>query len=63
MTKCNSIPELLAPAGNREKLETAVSYGADAVYLGGESMNLRAGAGAFLSTRFPKQYNTLTAME
>ncbi|MCI5144880.1 MAG: collagenase-like protease, partial [Candidatus Electrothrix sp. AR3] len=29
-------PELLAPAGNMEKLITAVHYGADAVYLGGQ---------------------------
>ena len=28
-------PELLAPAGNMEKLQIAVRYGADAVYLGG----------------------------
>jgi putative protease len=34
-------PELLAPAGNMEKLETAVHYGADAVYLGGHSFGLR----------------------
>ena len=30
------IPELLAPAGNFEKLQTAIHYGADAVYLGGK---------------------------
>lgn len=41
------IPELLAPAGDMEKLDTAVLYGADAVYLGGEGLNLRAGAGGF----------------
>lgn len=41
------IPELLVPAGDMEKLETAILYGADAVYLGGESLNLRAGAGGF----------------
>ena len=34
-------PELLAPAGNMEKLKIAVHYGADAVYLGGESFGLR----------------------
>lgn len=34
-------PELLAPAGNMEKLETAVHYGADAVYLGGKAFGLR----------------------
>lgn len=41
------MPELLAPAGNREKLELAVHYGADAVYLGGERFSLRANAGNF----------------
>jgi len=35
------IPELLAPAGNFEKLKMAVHYGADAVYLGGEDFSLR----------------------
>lgn len=35
------IPELLAPAGNFEKLKMAVHYGADAVYLGGEEFSLR----------------------
>ncbi len=34
-------PELLAPAGNMEKLKIAVHYGADAVYLGGHSFGLR----------------------
>ena len=34
-------PELLAPAGNMEKLEIAVRYGADAVYLGGKEFGLR----------------------
>jgi putative protease len=35
------IPELLAPAGNMEKLKMALHYGADAVYLGGEEFSLR----------------------
>ncbi|MCI2061360.1 MAG: U32 family peptidase [Eubacteriaceae bacterium] len=39
--------ELLAPAGDLEKLKTAVDYGADAVYFGGEMFSLRAGAGNF----------------
>jgi putative protease len=39
--------ELLAPAGDLEKLITAIDYGADAVYLGGELFSLRAGAGNF----------------
>jgi putative protease len=42
-----TIPELLAPAGNREKLETAMTYGASAVYLGGPTMNLRAKSAGF----------------
>lgn len=41
------IPELLAPAGNFEKLRTAIHYGADAVYLGGRSFSLRAHASNF----------------
>ncbi len=39
--------ELLAPAGDLEKLKTAIDYGADAVYFGGEVFSLRAGAGNF----------------
>lgn len=39
--------ELLAPAGNFEKLKTAIYYGADAVYLGGKSFSLRAQADNF----------------
>lgn len=35
-------PELLAPAGSFKKLETALLYGADAVYLGGKNFSLRA---------------------
>lgn len=37
--------ELLAPAGDLEKLKIAIDYGADAVYFGGEMFSLRAGAG------------------
>lgn len=37
--------ELLAPAGDLEKLKTAVVYGADAVYCGGTRYGLRAAAG------------------
>lgn len=35
-------PELLAPAGNLEKLKYAIKYGADAVYIGGRDYGLRA---------------------
>ena len=41
------LPELLAPAGNLEKLKIAVHYGADAVYLSGKSYGLRSYAGNF----------------
>ena len=40
-------PEILAPAGNLEILKTAVIYGADAVYIGGEAFGLRAAAHNF----------------
>ena len=40
-------PELLAPAGNLEKMKMAVLYGADAVYLGGKAFGLRAFGGNF----------------
>lgn len=40
-------PELLAPAGNLEKLKFAVLYGADAVYIGGQKFGLRSKAGNF----------------
>ena len=41
------MPELLAPAGSFEKLQTAVFYGADAVYLAGQRFGLRARAANF----------------
>lgn len=40
-------PELLAPAGNLEKLKFAIHYGADAVYIGGQQFGLRSKAGNF----------------
>ncbi len=40
-------PEILAPAGDLEKLKWAVLYGADAVYLGGVNYSLRANAKNF----------------
>ena len=39
--------ELLAPAGNFEKLEIAIHYGADAVYIGGKAFSLRNFSGNF----------------
>lgn len=40
-------PELLAPAGNLEKLKVAVIYGADAVFVGGKEFSLRSNASNF----------------
>jgi putative protease len=40
-------PELLIPAGNLENLKTAIMYGADAVYIGGDLYGLRAKAKNF----------------
>ncbi|MEG0799306.1 MAG: U32 family peptidase, partial [Bacilli bacterium] len=40
-------PELLAPAGDLIRLKTALLYGADAVYIGGDNYSLRANANNF----------------
>ena len=40
-------PELRAPGGSLEKLKTAIMYGADAVYIGGEAFSLRVAAENF----------------
>lgn len=40
-------PELLAPAGDLERLKIAILYGADAVYIGGPAFGLRANANNF----------------
>ena len=41
-------PELLCPAGDRERLDMALAYGADAVYLAGNAFGMRAFAGNFV---------------
>lgn len=43
----NNSPELLAPAGDLEKLKAAVTFGADAVYLGAKSFGMRASVSNF----------------
>lgn len=42
-----ALPELLAPAGDLEKLKTAIHYGADAVYIGDSRFSLRGKARNF----------------
>lgn len=41
------MPELLAPAGNFEKMKAALRYGADAVYLSGKAFGMRSAADNF----------------
>ncbi|MEG1682974.1 MAG: U32 family peptidase [Oscillospiraceae bacterium] len=47
-------PELLAPAGDMEKLRLAVRYGADAVYLAGADFGMRAAARNFTEETLPQ---------
>ena len=47
-------PELLAPAGDMERLEAAVRYGADAVYLAGKDYGMRAAPGNFTREELKK---------
>ena len=47
-------PELLCPAGDWERLELAVAYGADAVYLAGTAFGMRAFAGNFSPEDLPR---------
>lgn len=55
--------ELLAPAGNLERLKVAFAYGADAVYIGGQKYSLRARASNFTikdieeAVKIAKNYN------
>ncbi len=46
-------PELLAPAGDMERLKMSVLYGADAVYLAGTSFGMRSFAGNFTPDELP----------
>ena len=46
-------PELLAPAGDFERLRMAVLYGADAVYLAGTTFGMRSFAGNFAPEELP----------
>ena len=53
MTRPRSL-ELLAPAGDMERLTMAVLYGADAVYLAGTSFGMRSFAGNFTPEELPR---------
>ncbi len=53
MERTGKKPELLAPAGDMEKLKMAVLYGADAVYLAGTSFGMRSFAGNFTDEELP----------
>ena len=46
--------ELLSPAGDMERLNMAVLYGADAVYLAGTAFGMRSFAGNFTPEELPK---------
>lgn len=56
-------PELLAPAGNLHRLKVAISFGADAVFIGGKDFSLRANAKNFSledmaeGVKFAKKHN------
>ena len=54
MTKRPRSLELLAPAGDMERLTMAVLYGADAVYLAGTSFGMRSFAGNFTPEELPR---------
>ncbi len=51
-------PELLSPAGDAERLEAALCFGADAVYLGGEAFGMRASAQSFGGEALQKAVKT-----
>ena len=71
--KTTSVPELLSPAGNFEKMQAALRYGADAVYLAGQRFGMRSAADnftldelrdavAYAHARGKKVYLTLNTM-
>ena len=47
-------PEVLAPAGDMERLKAAIRYGADAVYLGSTEFGMRASAASFGVEELPR---------
>ena len=59
----NRHPELLIPASSLEVLKTAVMFGADAVYIGGEAFGLRAKAKNFSVEDMKKACSLRMSME
>ena len=55
------VPELLCPAGSLEKLQVAISYGADAVYLSGQKYGLREASDNFSQTELSQAVPTAHA--
>ena len=51
-----TMPSLLAPAGNMRALQTALRFGADAVYCGAKQYGLRAQAGNFDEKQLEQAY-------
>ena len=56
------IPELLAPAGNFEKMKIALLYGADAVYLAGQSFGMRSAAGNFTTEELRRAFDLVHSL-
>ena len=55
-------PEVLSPAGDMERLEMALHYGADAVYLAGQQYGMRASAGNFSADELEKAIDMAHSM-
>ena len=51
----NNLLEVLAPVGDMERLYAALDFGADAVYLGGSKLNLRAFADNFTNEQIREE--------
>ena len=54
MVKSQGSPEVLAPAGDLDRLRAALRYGADAVYLGSTEFGMRASAASFGERELPE---------
>jgi len=59
---CVVRPELAAPAGDLEKMQVALAYGADAVYLAGEEFGLRARSRNFTEIEIVRAVDTAHRM-